>query len=308
MPTILLLARNCKAVIILSHKGRPVGYDKALSLQPITKILSKKIGHQVTFIPQFHFKEAQELIHSSPEGSIYLLENLRFLDGEAQNSEVLAEHLASMGDVYVNDAFAVSHRPNASVVAITKFLDSYAGLELEAELENLTKVMKKPKKPLVVILGGVKIEDKLSVVENLQERASLFLVGGALTPALMRKLETNKKILLPLDFKKNLEGAIRDIGPETIKLFKKEIAQARTVIWNGPVGDIREKKFEIGTDAVARAIAANKNAFKVIGGGETVMYVKHLKLDKKIDFVSTGGGAMLDFLAGKELPGMKALG
>jgi len=307
VPTLTLLTAHCKAVVIVSHKGRPVGYDKAFSLQPITRVLSKNIGHQVTFIPHFHFKEAQELIQSSPQGSVFLMENLRFLDGEAQNSDILAEHLASLGDFYVNDAFAVSHRSNASVAAITKFLDSYAGLELEAELENLTKVMKKSKKPLIVILGGLKIEDKLGVVENLQDRASVFLVGGALTPALLLKLEMNSKIKPAIDFKKNLSGAIRDIGPETVKLFKQDIARARTIIWNGPMGDIKDKKFEAGTEALGRAIAANKTAFKVIGGGETVMYMKHLKLDKKIDFVSTGGGAMLDFLAGKKLPGIEAL-
>lgn len=306
MPTLSFLAEHCKAVVILSHKGRPLGFDRALSLQPVTKALSQKLGKQAVFIPHFRFLEARELIHASPAGSVFLLENLRFMEGESENNEALAEHLASLGDMYVNDAFAVSHRANASVVAITKFLDSYAGLEMEDEIKNLTRVMKNPKKPLTVILGGLKIEDKLGVVENLKSRAASFLIGGALTPALLRKLEGGK-MALPADVKKNERGEIRDIGPKTVALFASEIAKAKTIIWNGPMGNILEKNFESGTKGIAKAVAANASAFKVIGGGETVMYVKHLKLDKKIDFISTGGGAMLDFLAGKILPGIEAL-
>ncbi len=305
-PTLKLLAKNCKATVILSHKGRPEGYEKNSSLRPLRKELHKLIGREIIFVPHFRFLEIKELISASPMGSVFLLENLRFLDGEAENNPVLAEHLASLGDIYVNDAFAVSHRANASVVAITEFLESYAGLELEKEIEYLSKVMKNPTRPLVVILGGGKIKDKFQVYENLKKQASSFLIGGALDGKILKELSGKEKIILPVDFKKS-KGAIKDIGEKSAKLFGKEIASAKTIIWNGPVGDIRYKKFSHYTRAVAKAVAGNKKAFKVVGGGETVMFLKKLKLDKKIDFVSTGGGAMLEFLAGKKLPGIEAL-
>ncbi|MBI4991627.1 MAG: phosphoglycerate kinase [Candidatus Harrisonbacteria bacterium] len=305
LPTLKFLAKNCKAVVILSHKGRPEGFDRSLSLKPITKILRKALGKTVTFVPHFRFLEIRELVHASPRGAVFLLENLRFLEEEADNNEILAEHLASIGNIYVNDAFAVSHRANASVVAITKYIKSYAGFGLESEIKNLSRVMTAPKQPLAVILGGLKIEDKMQVIDNLKDRTVSFLVGGALTSEILDQLKS-PKIILPVDFKKD-DGEIKDIGRKTANFFQKEIAKAQTIIWNGPVGDINKNKFSHGTKAVAQAVVKNKKAFKVVGGGETVMFLKKLKLDKKINFISTGGGAMLDFLAGKVLPGIKAL-
>ena len=306
MPTIQFLQKNCRAVVILSHKGRPKGFEMGLSLKSTTKMLSRESKRKVAFLPHFHFDEIKELVQASPHGSIFLLENLRFLEGEAENNEILAECLASLGDFYVNDAFAVSHRANASIVAITRFLKSYAGFEFEAEIKNLSRVMRSPEKPLVVVLGGAKIEDKLQVFENLKDKASAFLIGGALTPEIMKKLRS-PKMILPVDFKKEGDG-IRDIGLKSIKLFGEEIKKARTIIWNGPLGNIDDKRFREGTKAIAKSIAENKKAYQVIGGGETVMFLKKLKLDKKIDFISTGGGAMLEFLAGEKLPGIEALG
>jgi phosphoglycerate kinase len=305
-PTIKFLAKNCKATVILSHKGRPSGYDKSLSLRSLRAALHKLIGREIVFVPHFRFLEIKDLISASPAGSVFLLENLRFLDGEAENNPVLAEHLASLGDIYVNDAFAVSHRANASVVTITKFLKSYAGLKFEEEIRNLSRAMTKPAKPLVVILGGAKIEDKLQVYENLKKLARRFLIGGALDEKILKSFRDKGKILLPVDFKKS-KGVIKDIGTQSVKMFEKEIKSAETIIWNGPVGDIRYGKFSGGTKAVAKVVSGNKKSFKVVGGGETVMFLKRLKLDKKIDFVSTGGGAMLEFLAGKKLPGIEAL-
>lgn len=305
-PTLDFLAKNCQATVILSHKGRPSGYEKSLSLRPLRSAIHRVVRKKVAFIPHFRFLEIKELISASPAGSVFLLENLRFLDGEGENNPVLAEHLASLGDIYVNDAFAVSHRANASVVAITKFLESYAGLRLEEEIKNLSEVMTKPPKPLVVVLGGAKIENKLQIYENLKKSAHKFLIGGALDEKILNKLRGKEKILLPVDFKKS-KGVIKDIGAQSAKIFEKEIKSAKTIIWNGPVGDIRYKKFTDGTRAAAKAVSKNKKAFKVVGGGETVMFLKKLKLDKKIDFVSTGGGAMLEFLAGKKLPGIEAL-
>ncbi len=311
MPTIRFLLKRCTSVVILSHKGRPAGFEKSLSLRPMANALARKLGSRVIFMPQFHFQEMGELIRSSPKGSVFLLENLRFLPGEEENSAALAEHLAMLGDIYVNDAFAVSHRANASVVAVTGFLPSYAGLGLESEIKNLSRVMKNPKEPLTVILGGLKIKDKMSVVANLKKKTASFLIGGALTPEMLvlkfwdPKL-TLKKLLTPVDFKLD-GGAIRDIGPESIKLFTHEITAAKTIIWNGPLGNILDTRFRNGTREIARAVARNKQAFTVVGGGETVMFLKKMKLDRKIGFISTGGGAMLDFLAGKELPGIRAL-
>ncbi len=313
LPTIRFLLARCKSVVILSHKGRPRGFsaqggpaggwDDSLSLRPVSKILSRKLKKKVIFVPHFRFQEIGNLLKSSPNGSIFLLENLRFLEGEAENSAILAEHLSGLGDLYVNDAFAVSHRANASVVAITKFLPSYAGLELEKEIQQLSQAIKNPKKPLVVVLGGLKIEDKLRVVDNLRPKSPVFLVGGMLTDELIHKLN-NAELVLPVDFKKDGETN-RDIGPETVKKFCKIIKGAKTIIWNGPVGDIRDRRFKKGTIEIAKCVASKK--FSIVGGGETVMFIKKLKLDKKISFISTGGGAMLDFLAGRELPGIKAL-
>jgi 3-phosphoglycerate kinase len=308
LPTVKFLSKNCKSTVILSHKGRPERFDMSLSLFKKSESLKKLLHKKVNFIDHFNFGKAKKEINAAPKGSIFLFENLRFLKGEAENDLMLAKNLALLGDLYVNDAFAVSHRANASVTAITKFMPSYAGFELETEIKNLSKVMKNPKRPLVIILGGLKIEDKLQVYKNLKNKASAFLIGGALNKKLLKlKLP---KIIWPVDFLTEdgtLSGEIRDIGPRSIELFKKEIRRGRAIIWNGPLGDITKKHFENGTKEIARAIAANKKAYKVAGGGETIMFLKKLKLDKKINFLSTGGGAMLEFLAGKKLPGIKAL-
>ncbi|MDP3998985.1 MAG: phosphoglycerate kinase [bacterium] len=306
LPTLKLLTAHCQAVVILSHKGRPAGREKRLSLKRYAKDISRAIKKPVSFAPHFRFPEIKKIIQSSPKKSVFLLENLRFLKEEGDNSSALAKRLATLGDLYINDAFAVSHRANASISAITKFLPSFAGFELEAEIKNLSRVIKKPQKPLVVILGGLKIEDKLRVVKNLHRTASAFLIGGALNTAIIHKISGIGKLVLSEDFKYE-KGAIRDIGPKSIKKFGKEILTARTIIWNGPAGDITKPKFTAGTKAIARAVTANLKSFKIVGGGETVAFLKKLKLDKKFDFVSTGGGAMLDFLAGKKLPGLEAL-
>lgn len=304
VPTVNFLRRKCRAVVILSHWGRPAGFEASLCLKKKAQSLSKLIKKTVVFVPHFRFKEIQKWIDASPAGSVFLLENLRFLKGESENSDQLASQLATLGDFYVNDAFAVSHRTAASVVSLPKLLPRYAGFELEAELKSLGRVMKNPKRPLVVVLGGLKIEDKLDLARNLEKKASAFLIGGALTLSILK--DNIRKAVWPVDFRKE-NGTIKDIGDKTEKLFSGKIKEAKTIIWNGPVGDIGRKEFRSGTQAIARAIAKNNAAFTVVGGGETVMFLKNLKLDKKIDFISTGGGAMLDFLAGKALPGIRAL-
>jgi 3-phosphoglycerate kinase len=233
-----------------------------------------------------------------------------------------------LADFYVNDAFAVSHRKNASVVAVTKFLPSYTGLELEMEINTLSRVMKSARHPLVVILGGAKAGDKLGVLKYFKNKADCFLIGGAAANTLLflsgvnmgRSLVDNdksyvkelakilkyKNLFLPQDLIFH-NGAALDIGRRTSAMFAEKISQARTIIWNGPLGLFEKEPYGRGTLEVARAIIKNRRAFSLAGGGETEAFLAENGLNKKFGFVSTGGGAMLDFLAGKKLPGIEAL-
>lgn len=317
LPTIKYLLKNNSRVVILSHRGRPVrlaqgkpnSIDPELSLWPIVKIISKKIGSDTKFLPNFDFKKNKERIDCDEEHKIFCLENLRFLPGEEKNSNNLAKKLAGLGDLYINDAFAVSHRKNASVFAITKYIKSYAGLLLEKEITGLTKATKNPKQPLIIVLGGTKIDAKISIVKNLNSKTKFFLLGSSIFNEIknpkVKNIIRNKKCLIPIDFLKR-NGKFFDIGPETITLYKKIISEANTIIWNGPVGMFEDKKYSKGTTGIANAII-NSKAFKVIGGGETANFILNKKMNKNIDLLSTGGGAMLDFLAGKKLPGITAL-
>src|SRR3989344_7688987 len=209
VPTVHFLMKKCRAVVILSHWGRPAGFEAPLSLRKKALSLGKLIKKTVIFVPHFRFKDIRGLIDASPAGSVFLLENLRFLKGESENSAGLAKQLATLGDFYVNDAFAVSHRTAASVVSLPKLLPRYAGFELEAELKSLNRVMKNPRRPLVLILGGLKIEDKLDLARNLEKRASAFLIGGALTLGVLKR--NIRKAIWPIDFRRE-NGVIKDIG------------------------------------------------------------------------------------------------
>lgn len=310
LPTIKFLISKKSKVVILSHRGRPSnGKDKKLSLNYIAKIISKELKTNVKFFPNFNFNEIKEKIISDKNSKIFLLENLRFLSGEKNNDSKLAKELAGLGDIYINDAFAVCHRKNASTVAITKYIESYVGLLLEKEINGLIKAIKIPKKPLVIILGGSKIDKKIDIIKNLNKKTFKFLLGSSifnkLTNLKIKELQKNKKIILPIDFVKKNEKYF-DIGPKTIKYYEKIIKEANTIIWNGPIGMIEKKEYSNGSKQIALAISKSK-AFKVIGGGETVNFILDKKIQKKISFLSTGGGAMLDFLAGKKLPGITAL-
>ncbi|MEK7062333.1 MAG: phosphoglycerate kinase [Patescibacteria group bacterium] len=345
LPTIKFLTDNGAKVVILSHRGRPkpvkwanskskILNSKEFSLKPFVKILSKLLNKQIKFVDfNKNWKEIAATINGS-KNNIFLLENLRFLVGEEKNNPKLAKQLANLGDMYVNDAFAVSHRANASVEAITKFLPSCAGFLLEREIKNLSAMMK-PKKPLVIILGGAKISDKIGLIENFIERADYFLIGGGIahnfllaqglpigdsifeekTVEFAKKILNNKKVILPVDYKiKNRK--ILDIGPNTISLYENIIKKAKTIIWNGPMGYFENPKFAKGSEGIVKAIINNKKAFSIIGGGETTSLLRSAQInaDKNADkrryprlFISTGGGAMLEYLAGKKLPGIKAL-
>ena len=264
LPTIKFLLDAGAKTTILSHRGRPAGPDQNLSLKPLMDELSEKISQPLDW-----------------------LENLRFDQREKQNDQVFAQELAKKGDFYVNDDFATSHREHASIVAITRFLPSYAGLRLEEEVKTLGRVRNNPEKPLVLIVGGNKIEDKKPVIDAFQGRADQILLGAAYfsPPAL-------------------------DIDQKTIGQYQETMASAKTIIWNGPLGQVEDPRYQAGTKAVAEAIAeaTEQGAFSVVGGGDTLQFVQGLGLLDKFSFVSTGGGAMLEFLTGKKLPGLQALG
>lgn len=326
LPTLEFLLKYARAIVILSHKGRPLGFQKQYSLAKDARDLSDLLQRQVIFLEKFNFDSARRDIAAAAPKSIFLLENLRFVSMEEENDESFAKNLASLGDYYINDAFAVSHRVNASIVAITKFLPSYAGLEMEKEIENLSKVMSRVERPLIIILGGAKGADKLGVIKYFKKKADAFLIGGALANTLLylkgtdigtslfdkdvgkliKNLNQYKSIILPVDFRRE-DSKILDIGSETETFFASKIREAKTIIWNGPMGLIEREQFKEGTLSIAKAIASNKTAFSVVGGGETVMMLKEAGVYDSISFVSTGGGAMLDFLAGERLPGIAAL-
>lgn len=309
IPTIkFLLAQNAK-IVILSHRGRPNGPEENLSLKPIIEILSQKIKNHIDFFSEFNFDSIKDRVLADKQHKIFSLENLRFLVEEEKDDAGLAKKIASLGDLYINDAFAVSHRFNASVSAITKYIKSFAGPLMEKEVSALNRATQKPKQPLIVILGGTKINDKIDIVQNLGTQAKFFLFGSSILNEMdnrkVKNILNNTKCILPKDYIK-VEENYFDIGPKTIKYYTEIISKAKTIIWNGPVGMSEDAKYAKGTTGIAKAIV-NSKAFKVVGGGETANFILKKKLAKKIDLLSTGGGAMLNFLTGKEMPGIEAL-
>lgn len=326
LPTVKFLLSCGSKVIIVSHKGRPNGFDKKLSLKGDSKKLGRFLGREVIFLKNFDFRKIRKAVAEAPGASVFVLENIRFLPGEARDDKNLTKKLASLGDFYVNDAFPVSHRKAASICGITRFLPAFAGLGLEREIRNLSAVMKNPKRPLLLVIGGGKASDKVGVIKNFKNKADWFLIGGASANTLLwlkgidigssvadrrgkrpfKPILSYRGLVLPVDFKIE-EKKILDIGPKSAQVFKNKVRLGKTIIWNGPLGLVEKKRFSKGTLDVAKAIIRNKKSFSLTGGGETVMFLKKHKLDKKFDFVSTGGGAMLDFLAGKKLPGIVAL-
>lgn len=317
------------------------------SLEPIAKNLEKLLKRKVVFLPDCIGEKIEEEIKKMKEGDTVLLENLRFYKEEEENDENFAKKLAKLGDLYINDAFSASHRAHASIVGIAKYLPSAAGLLLEREIKVLSKVLENPWHPLVVIIGGVKISTKIKVIEQFLKKADHLLLGGEIANVILigkritlgrpfleekevrEKIEkidlTNPKLHLPVDGIISLQkpsedylrvgaiGSVRkeekvfDIGPETIKVFSEIIKQAKMILWSGPLGLYEEKKFETGTKEIAENIVRNYSGFKVAGGGDTISAINQFGLLDKFDHVSTGGGAMLEFLAGERLPGIEAL-
>jgi phosphoglycerate kinase len=348
IPTIEYLLKKNNTLIILSHLGRPQGRDEALSLEPIAKDLATYLPHnKILLLPDIASLKVE--LEKKVEHTVYILENIRFFPGEDENDEGFAKELASLADVYVNDAFSVSHRASASVVDITKFLPSYSGLLLKKEIESLSKAVEQPEHPMVVILGGAKIDTKIRLIDRLIEIADVVMLGGGIANTFLyaKEYEIGKSIadresvhvatrllhhakehqttlLLPTDalIASSLQSEtseskllaqieksdyILDIGPETEALYGNRIANAKTVIWNGPVGYFENPVFAHGTDFLYYMITENTSAFSVIGGGETLAAISKKEYLKKISHISTGGGAMLEYVEKGTLPGIEAL-
>ena len=327
VPTIRHLLKNDIRVVILSHRARPSGFQKDLSLSPFGPLLAKATGTPLDFIEAYRIGALKKAVAASST-KLILLENLRFFNGEEANDPSFARQLALLGDFYVNDAFAVSHRANASVAAITKFVPSYAGLLMEKEILKLGDVLKKQTHPFLMIIGGAKISDKLNVALRFLKKADRLLLGGGAANTFfaaerfpmgkslvdwnsiptVKKIARETEVVLPIDTIV-LKEQILDIGPRSAELFAAYIAKARTIIWAGPPGYFAIKGCENGTRSVWQAVLKNKKAKTVVGGGETtaaLRLVKNAKVPPNV-FVSTGGGAMLEFLAGKKLPGVEVL-
>ena len=341
-------------IVILSHLGRPKGCkNRDLSLVQITNQLEKVLNHKIHFIDDCIGSEVKRKINSSEQNSILLLENCRFYKEEEDNDSEFAKKLSELADVYVNDAFACSHRAHASIDAITRFLPSFSGKLLEEELKNLYKIVETPEQPALTILGGSKISSKISVLKNLCKKMdSIIICGGIANNFLASKgydlknslvennvgslvseinlfaSANNCKIIVPIDVvsakevSKNIQtdislaeeikdqNMVLDIGPKTQKLFQKEINKAKTVFWNGPAGVFETPPFDTGTINLANYIAKqtlNKKIQSFVGGGDTIAALELLGLKEKFSYVSTGGGALLELLEGKKLPGLVAL-
>lgn len=347
LPTIQYLLDGGAAVILCSHLGRPKGGpDPKYSLRPVAEHLSSLIGKPVKFSSDCIGPEAKEAAEELKPGEVLMLENTRFHAEEEKNDVEMARQLASLADLYVNDAFGTAHRAHASTEGVTHFLPAAAGFLLEKEIKYLGQVMANPQRPFVAIMGGAKISDKIGVIKNLLTRADAILIGGGMANTFMKAQglavadslveddslgiardlfeEAGGKIHLPVDMvvanqyaadaeSKTLKvqdvpdgWRILDIGPETVKAFRAIIATARTVVWNGPMGVFEFPKFAEGTFGVAKAVA-DSAAVSVIGGGESVAAIQQSGLADKITHISTGGGASLEMLEGLELPGVAAL-
>jgi len=306
IPTIEYLIEKGAKIILMSHLGRPDGQAvEEFRLTPVQDKLMEYLDISITKSQDCIGPEIKKWTRSIQSGEVLLLENLRFHKEEEENDEDFAKELSELGDIYINDAFSASHRAHASIVGITKFLPSAAGLLLEKEISCLTKLSSNPVKPLVAIIGGKKVEDKSKAIDKISEVADFVLVSGLIKKEIDEKgfnFKYSYKIIGPVDE----IGGGKDVGPKTVRLFREKIMQAKTVFWNGPLGRIEEKEFAVGTEELAKAII-DSGAYSVVGGGETVEFTNQLGLGEKFSHVSTGGGAMLEFLSGEELPGIKVL-
>lgn len=350
LPTIELLRERGAALVLVSHLGRPKGkVDAELSMRPVGERLGELIDAQVKLAPAVVGEEVETMAAGLSPGDAMLLENVRFEPGETENDPALAESLAALVDVYVDDAFGAAHRAHASTEGVAHRLPAYAGLLLEKEVEELSRVVEAPERPLVVVLGGAKVSDKVGVIDRFLEIADSILIGGAmcfsffrtqgiatgdslveeegvkLAEEALRRAESSEcELLLPVDLVlgKSFDAETErgegngvevpdgwmglDVGPRTAAAYAERIAAAGTVLWNGPMGAFELEPFAAGTRAVAEAVAVAPGT-TVVGGGDSVAALHEFGLAEKVDWVSTGGGASLELLEGKKLPGVEAL-
>ena len=352
IPTIDYLSENGAKVILMSHLGRPKGEaNPEFSLKPVADYLANEYNDKFTFIPSDEVvdEKVKEEVDKLRDGQIALLENTRFRKEETKNGEDFAKELASLADLYVNDAFGTSHRAHASNVGVASILPSAVGFLIEKEIEVMGKALEDPDHPFVSILGGAKVSDKIGVIENLITKVDTILIGGGMAYTFLKAqgieigkslLEEDKmdlsleliekakangvEILLPVDvvIADKIEAGVDteivdinsipedkealDIGPKTAKLFADKIKEAKTVVWNGPMGVFEIKEFSNGTNEVAKALA-DSDAVTIVGGGDSALAIEMAGLKEKITHVSTGGGASLEFLEGKDLPGISAI-
>lgn len=346
LPTLNHLIKEKAKIVIIAHLGRPKGWDKSLSLAPVAQKLGEYVRSKIIFLADdITAQSLSGMSRDLADGSILFLENMRFYPGEETNDGKFIETLASFGDVYVNEAFSVAHRKEASTYGVAEKLPAYAGINFLKEVEVLGRIVRAPKTPFIFMVGGAKIEDKVEVIEFLSAQVNYVLVGGASANTFLKAqgfevgkskvsdvsaaqhiLRTYKeKLVLPVDVvvakdeqsearvarldQTQPDDIIYDIGPETIKKYSKYIKEASTLVWNGPFGLFENPKFAAGSKALAQVFASRSKgqAFGVIGGGETVELFDQAKVSGFIDHISTGGGAMLEFLAGKKLPAIKVL-
>jgi phosphoglycerate kinase len=348
LPTIRYLLDRDAAVILCSHLGRPNGkVVDSLRMDPVAKRLAELLDRPVKKMDDCIGPEVEAAARAAKPGDLILLENTRFHPEEKQNDPAFAAKLASLADLYVNDAFGSAHRAHASTEGVAHYLPAVAGLLMEKELEFLGDALASPKRPYVAILGGAKISDKIGVIENLLGQVDALLIGGGMANTFLKadgydvaeslvedgSLDTARdlleragdKLVLPVDvtvadrfdagaFSQVVsvgevppKWRILDIGPRTLELFQERLAGARTVVWNGPMGVFEFPKFALGTEAVARMLAALPDATTIIGGGDSAAAIERAGLADQMSHISTGGGASLEFLEGKTLPGVAAL-
>ena len=291
LPTLKYLLSKGAKLFLISKLGRPKGKDPTLSLEIIISTLSDYLGKKISF---------QKSLNEKNSNAVVLLENLRFWSEEEEEDENFGKKLATFGDLYVNECFAASHRTDASFSQLPKFLPSYAGIRLLKEIKELEIVLESPARPLIAIIGGAKLETKLPAIFNLAKTADKVLVGGKLMFEVERRALPENVVVAHDDVQ------TKDIGEESIELFAEVISKAKMIVWNGPMGIFEDSRYMKGTKEIAKAVIYS-GAYSVVGGGDTISALNKLDLISKIKFVSTGGGAMLEFLAGKTLPGLKAL-
>jgi phosphoglycerate kinase len=345
-PTLLHLAQRGAVVIVMSHLGRPKGVEPELSLRPVSMRLSRVLDREVHFAEDCVGEPARTAVGKLQNGEVLLLENVRFHPEEEANDPDFAHRLASLGELYVNDAFAASHRAHASVVGVAAYLPAFAGELMEAELTALHQALDNPRRPMLAVVGGAKVSTKVGVLRNLLNKVDALIIGGAMANTFFKARgyptgsglveeaaldaarnvaeKAGRKLLLPVDLvcARRMEpgqplrimeaDAVEagwmalDIGPKSVALFSERLRGAGAIVWNGPMGVAEIRDFSDGTKAIGEAIA-NSGAYSLVGGGDTVAAIDLLGLAGRFSHVSTGGGATLEYLEGKELPGIAIL-